>query len=204
MSSDHTDTMDRYAEAREAARQRREARRERRAKEQEELDDGDDSGVHIPPEDVPDLKAEREAEREPQEPRNITPTIDATIEVTRVTSGNFDLNGGRGSSEGTTTHLENTNPPTTGWLGNPYDMHRQTPEERRRVIAAYLRTFLDRVARDDEFAAAVDDLRGQRVACWCRGVSQDRDPSNWCHLDVVAHYLDGDLRPVFAYLRGDE
>jgi hypothetical protein len=77
-------------------------------------------------------------------------------------------------------------------------------QERRRAIAAYLSAFLDRVQADDGFRDAVDDLRGKRVACWCRGVSQDRTPSNWCHLDVVEAYLAGDLAPVYDYLRATE
>lgn len=133
-----------------------------------------------------------------------TPELE-TLEVAHFarSSETFDVYGGRKSSAGQLTHAANTDPTDPGWLGNPFTMDGDTAEERRRVIAAFLRYFLDRVQSDQEFREAVEDLRGQRVACWCRGVSQERTPETWCHLDVVAAWLSGDLSPVHAYLRGD-
>lgn len=131
------------------------------------------------------------------------PELDGTIEVGHMRSGSdHDVYGGRASGEGV-RHMGNTEPPVRGWLGNPYQMDDDTVEERRRVIAAYLRDFLEHLEADDCFREAVLGLRGQRVACWCRGVTQERTPSTWCHLDVVACWLEGDLAPVFAYLNGD-
>lgn len=128
-----------------------------------------------------------------------------TLEVAHVarSAATFDVNGGRKRPDGTLTHAANTAPGEPGWLGNPFIMDEKTVAERRRVIAAFTRFFLDRVGRDDEFRAAVEDLRGKRVACWCRGVSQVRTPETWCHLDVVAAWLSGDLSPVYAFLRGE-
>lgn len=127
-----------------------------------------------------------------------------TLEVCHAARSNqtADQYGGRKRRNGQLCHLGNTNPPTPGWLGNPYQMDDDSVEERRRVIAAYLDAFLDRVQRDQQFRDAVERLRGKRVSCWCRGVTQDRTPSRWCHLDVVAAWLSGDLRPVYDYLRG--
>jgi hypothetical protein len=117
-------------------------------------------------------------------------------------SETLDAYGGRKRWGDVLHHAANTDPTDPGWLGNPYQMDGDTVAERRRVIAAWTRYFLARVQRDAEFRAAVENLRGQRVACWCRGVSQQRTPDTWCHLDVVDAWLSGDLTPVYAYLRG--
>jgi hypothetical protein len=104
--------------------------------------------------------------------------------------------------------MNNTEAGDPGWLGNPHRMDdsRDDLAERRRVIAAFIPDFIDRLESDPTFREAVEDLRGERVACWCRGISQERTESNWCHLDVVAAWLDGDLTPVYDYLRraGDD
>jgi len=128
---------------------------------------------------------------------------DASLDVTHARC-TYDVYGGRQSSGNQKRHLENTEPPTSGWLGNPYPMGPDTVAERRRVIAAYTFAFMEKVQTDADFRAAVEGLRGQSVACWCRGSTQARQPDNWCHLDVVAAWLDGDLSPVYAYLRGDD
>lgn len=132
------------------------------------------------------------------------PELD-TLEVAHFarSSATYDRYGGRKRPDGNLAHAANTEPTEPGWLGNPFQMDGGTVPERRRVVAAFTRFFLDRVARDAEFRAAVEDLRGKRVACWCRGVTQDRTADTWCHLDVVAAWLSGDLSPVYAYLRGD-
>jgi hypothetical protein len=100
-------------------------------------------------------------------------------------------------------HMNNTDAGEPGWLGNPYLMDDRTVAERRRVVAAYLRDFLDRLDADPNFVQHVESLRGGRALCWCRGVSQDRTRETFCHLDVVNGWLRGDLRPVFEFLRGE-
>lgn len=138
----------------------------------------------------------------------VTPEVE-TLEVAHFarSSATLDVYGGRKSrgSDGL-SHADNTDPGEPGWLGNPFQMRDRfgDVEERRRVIAAFTRYFLDRVRDDDEFRQAVENLRGKRVGCWCRGVSQVRTPDNWCHLDVVAAWLSGDLTPVYDYLRSDD
>jgi hypothetical protein len=113
------------------------------------------------------------------------------------------MNGGRSRQGDTIRHLANTEGTAPGWLGNPYRMDGDSVAERKRVIAAYVRVFLARVQRDEQFRANVERLSGMYVGCWCRGVSQERTPETWCHLDVVDHWLRGDLSPVYDYLRGD-
>jgi len=133
------------------------------------------------------------------------PDLD-TLEVahTSRSTTTADQYGGRSNRNGQLRHMNNTVPPTPGWLGNPHEMDEDTVEERRRVIAAFARDFLDRVESDAQFRDAVRRLEGKRVSCWCRGVTQPRRPDNWCHLDVVAAWLAGDLSPVYCYLRGAE
>ena len=129
-----------------------------------------------------------------------------TLEVAHFarSSKTNDLYGGRKRRGGDLAHAANTNPPQPGWLGNPFLMNDDADQvtERRRVIAAWTRYFLERVETDQQFREAVRRLRGKRVACWCRGVSQERTAETWCHLDVVAAWLSGDLTPVYGYLRG--
>lgn len=131
------------------------------------------------------------------------PATTGTIEVCHMArSDRFDHYGGRANGgDDELRHLNNTEPDVRGWLGNPYEMREGSVDERRRVIAAYLEDFLDRVESDQEFREAVEGLRGQQIACWCRGASQDRQPSNWCHLDVVKCWLEDDLGPVYEYLQ---
>lgn len=150
-------------------------------------------------------EASHQQTRLAQHVTNRTPRLE-TIEVSHMRSAH-DVYGGRSRSDGELRHMGNTEPGTRGWLGNPYLMDDDADDpvaERRRVIAAFLIRFLDRVEEDPEFAEAVEELRGDRVACWCRGVTQDRDPSNWCHLDVVDAYLADDLDTVREYLREAE
>lgn len=137
----------------------------------------------------------------------ITPSLSGTITVCHTRNENIDTYGGRKRRGGSMAHLQNTQPPEPGWLGNPFAIDKKADDqeaERRRVIAAYLREFFDKIERDEEFRAAVEGLRGQRVACWCHGPSTTVTEANVCHLDAVKAYLNGDLTPVYNYLRGEE
>jgi len=137
----------------------------------------------------------------------ITPSLSGTITVCHRRNEQVDTYGGRSRRGDTLAHMMNTEPPATGWLGNPFAIEKDASDqlaERRRVIARYLCEFLDRISRDEDFEAAVEGLRGQRVACWCHGPSTKVTEENVCHLDVVKAYLDDDLTPVYSYLRGEE
>lgn len=129
-----------------------------------------------------------------------------TLEVAHVArSTGIDVYGGRRLVDGEPVHGGDVEAGDPGWLGSPFALGDQGDvEDRRRMIAAYLRWFLDRVNEDDDdYREAIEDLRGKRVSCWCRGVTQPRTPETWCHLDVVAAWLSRDLSPVFDYLRGE-
>lgn len=108
-----------------------------------------------------------------------------------------DTYGGRAKNG---RRMDNTPVGERGWLGNPYKMHEKTAEERRRVIAMFVPDFYARLSRDPEFREAVEDLRGDRVACWCRR-SKERSPP--CHLDIVDQFLRGGRMRVRDYLTGE-
>lgn len=150
---------------------------------------------------VVDDEGERSGNTDDPAPRGEQPAIRGCLEVGHV-RGQFDHYGARRRVDDELRHMNNTDAGDPGWLGNPYLL--DDDGTRREVIAAFTRDFLERVDADPEFREAVEGLRGQRAACWCRGVSQQRDPSNWCHLDVVACWLDDDLAPVREYLRGTD
>jgi len=137
----------------------------------------------------------------------IVPDLSGSITVCHRRNEEIDTYGGRSRQGDTLTHMMNAEPPAPGWLGNPFAIDKSASDqvaERRRVIARYLSEFLDRINRDEEFEAAVEGLRGQRVACWCHGPSTTVTEENVCHLDVVKAYLDDDLTPVYNYLRGED
>lgn len=115
------------------------------------------------------------------------------------TKNNIDQYGARRRRDGEIRHMNNTNPPEPGWLGNPYHLPDDADEEERRdIIGKFAADFVERV-EDDEFRAAVERLRGKDVGCWCRGITVDRSAGSWCHLDVVDCWLRGDLDPVRDY-----
>lgn len=74
-----------------------------------------------------------------------------------------------------------------GWLGNPWNADRFG---RIPCILMYAGAFDYRIQNDRDFRYAVDDLAGKAVECYCRSVSDDAPP---CHLDVIDHYLRGNL-----------
>lgn len=128
------------------------------------------------------------------------PALRGSMTVGHV-RGRFDVYGSRKHIDGEIRHMANADPEAPGWLGNPHDLG-DSEATRRDGIARFTHDFLDKIERNDEFRSAVEGLRGQRVACWCHGTHQERTAANWCHLDVVAAWLDGDLTPVLDYFRG--
>jgi Domain of unknown function (DUF4326) len=54
--------------------------------------------------------------------------------------------------------------------------------DRTQVIAEFRKYFYDKIANDAKFKAAVLELKGKILACWCKPLE--------CHGDVIAEYLD--------------
>jgi len=106
-----------------------------------------------------------------------------------------DVYGGRGRGS---ANVRTTPPEERGWLGNPFKLG--DSDDRAEVIARYVPTFYGRLASDPDFRAAVLDLPGKRVACWCRHAEEDAPA---CHLDVVDQFLRGGRLFVREFLRDE-
>lgn len=107
---------------------------------------------------------------------------------------NWEVNGGRALAQlegAEKRHMNNTVFPAPGWLGNPYEMGRETVAERQRVLTAYRHDLLRKIREETLFATHLGKLHGKRVACWCRTEDEQRRPENPCHLDVVNAALLG-------------
>lgn len=71
-----------------------------------------------------------------------------------------------------------------GWLGNPFPLEKFSREESIARFDVALRAKLN---SDEEFAAAVRSLSGERLGCWCQRLTEC-EPA--CHGEVIAHYAD--------------
>ena len=78
------------------------------------------------------------------------------------------------------SHMLNTKIGEPGWLGNPYTL--SDGYSRAESIRCYREDFHSRFG-DNEFCAAVEALRGQTIACYCKPKA--------CHGDVIVEYLNG-------------
>ena len=93
-----------------------------------------------------------------------------------------DVYAGRG--RGGRDMLSVPKPGKRGWLGNPFTLD---DHSRAESIRAFRQAFEDKLQRDDEFRAAVADLAGKTLGCWCQHVS-DSEPG--CHAEVIAEWAD--------------
>lgn len=71
-----------------------------------------------------------------------------------------------------------------GWLGNPYPVDEYGREE---CIERFREAFESRLDEDPAFRAAVRDLHGGILGCWCQSL-EDNNPS--CHGEVIAEGAD--------------
>jgi hypothetical protein len=65
-------------------------------------------------------------------------------------------------------------------FGNPFHITEHC--SRKRSIELYQERFNYRIAHDSLFYAAVEALRGKKLACWCTPLP--------CHGDVIINYLE--------------
>ena len=54
---------------------------------------------------------------------------------------------------------------------------------RAEVLARYKKYFHERISTDEAFRQAIVNLRGKRLACWCKPLP--------CHGDVIVAWLEG-------------
>lgn len=79
----------------------------------------------------------------------------------------------------------------TGWLGNPY---LEAKYGRKQCIELFREDFVQRLEADAAFRAAVRDLAGKTLGCYCQRLDED---SPACHGEVIAAHADrlaGDTR----------
>ena len=106
-----------------------------------------------------------------------------------------------GRGDGGDAHLNNTDIGETGWLGNPYKTITGGGDyAREQSIALYCVDVLHRLDNDSTFVAALADLKGQRLACYCRH-THESEPD--CHGDVLVRVIDA-LRPAEGGTDGGE
>jgi len=80
--------------------------------------------------------------------------------------------------------------PENGCFGNPFFLRDINDEgERQKVVAQYKEYFLAKVDSDQAFRAAVLDLRGKTLGCFCK--QPDRNVA--CHGDVIVEWLESNF-----------
>lgn len=83
--------------------------------------------------------------------------------------------------------------PHGGGLGNPFD----------RDLIAFLDYAVERIRTQPGYRAAVSELRGKRLACWCVDVTPARGRRPQCHAEVLARLAEGeDPSTIRADLEG--
>lgn len=71
-------------------------------------------------------------------------------------------------------------------FGNPFRLKEDGGDcTREESVARYETWFKKKIQSDDDFRAAVEELRGKTLGCWCKPKS--------CHGDVILAYLRGNL-----------
>lgn len=73
---------------------------------------------------------------------------------------------------------------TRGWLGNPFPADEFGREE---CIERFRESFEARIEDDDRFRAAVRELAGTTLGCWCHSLDEDTPA---CHAEVIAEHAD--------------
>lgn len=71
-----------------------------------------------------------------------------------------------------------------GWLGNP---HSVDDHGREGSIVLFRVAFEHRLELDGEFRAAVRQLAGQTLGCWCQRLDDDAPA---CHAEVITEHAD--------------
>lgn len=71
-------------------------------------------------------------------------------------------------------------------FGNPFRLEEDGGNySRKESVDQYETWFKNKIQSNDDFRAAVEELRGETLGCWCKPKS--------CHGDVILAYLRGNL-----------
>jgi len=69
-------------------------------------------------------------------------------------------------------------------FGNPFRLNKDGGDyTRAESIEEYRKWFKEQIRTNPEFRAAVEELRGETLGCWCKPKA--------CHADVILDYLEG-------------
>lgn len=93
-----------------------------------------------------------------------------------------DVYAGRGKDQ---ADMLDVTPTYRGWLGNPFLL--DDGYSRSESIKRFRRVFEWRLQADSEFRAAVRELSGKTLGCWCQRLDED---SPACHAEVIAEHAD--------------
>jgi len=77
-----------------------------------------------------------------------------------------------------------------GWLGNPWPADEYG---RDKSIENFRTAFEEKLQTNDSFRAAVGELAGKDLGCWCQRLDED-EPA--CHAEIIAEYADRISRQV--------
>ncbi|WP_244510228.1 DUF4326 domain-containing protein [Natronobacterium texcoconense] len=71
-------------------------------------------------------------------------------------------------------------------FGNPFRLKKDGGDyTRQESVDRYEKWFKKKIRTDPDFRAAVEELRGETLGCWCKPKA--------CHGDVILAYLRGNL-----------
>jgi hypothetical protein len=111
----------------------------------------------------------------------MTESEDAPTRVGHCKADEIDVYVGRGPNG---RDMTSTEIGERGWLGNPHTLGEFSRGE---SIMLFRGDFVKRLREDIEFAAAVAELSGTTLGCWCQRLEED-EPA--CHGEVIAKYAD--------------
>jgi hypothetical protein len=121
--------------------------------------------------------------------RSLVPRTERT-RVGHCKRDETDIYAGRGVAG---RSMNNTEIGSRGWLGNPYTL--ADGYNRAESIDLFRDDFEARLRADDEFRAAVRNLSGTVLGCWCRSLNDDAPA---CHAEVIAEHADRLVRSADA------
>lgn len=91
---------------------------------------------------------------------------------------------GRDGDGDTKQDMANTPIGERGWLGNPYP---KDDHGRETCVELFREDFEQRLESDAEFRAAVADLAGKTLGCWCQRLEAD---GPLCHGEIIAEHAN--------------
>jgi hypothetical protein len=113
------------------------------------------------------------------------------MEIGYVYEDATDINCGRGAGG---KNMLDTEVGEKGWLGNPFVIREQAEQKhkerssieivdsRAESIEKFEQALREKCVRNPRFRAAVADLAGQNLGCWCQGIDED-GPA--CHTEAI-------------------